>query len=102
MSPASGPDPARSDPLSPDAYRRLQDAIAEAQAFAHSFADDDAAPAPLTLSGFEVTDLRRFLGQLREARACDDPHAEHVARALIAGYIRAVVDHRDGQGPTGA
>jgi hypothetical protein len=91
----SGPNPHPVGPPSPDDLRTLETNAAEAQAFAEGMSDDPAAPAGYLLTGFQITDMRRFVAMLGEARACEDERAETVARALIAGYITAAVRLHD-------
>lgn len=81
--------------LRPGDYRVLQRQAADSQAFAFAHRGDPAGGPELELCGFEVTDLRRFVRQLDEAELVEDQAAEDVARALIAGYVRAAVATRD-------
>ncbi len=90
----TGPDPAVGPP-SPADLRMLSRNVETVQAFAESVGDDPAAPHGSLITGFQITDLRRFLSQLGEAEACEDYPAEQVARALIAGYVRAALRTHD-------
>ncbi len=83
--------------LLPGGYRDLQDTAAEAQAFAEAMSPGDAVAEGEgeLLSGFEITDLRRFITQLRMCELAEDFHGELVQRALIAGYVRAALDSHD-------
>ncbi len=91
----SGPDGPSPGPPNPADLRMLSRNVETVQAFAESVGDDPAAPAGFLLSGFQITDMRRFLTQLSEAEACEDYPAEQVARALIAGYVRAALRTHD-------
>lgn len=96
----TGPDP-RPGPLTPEQRRTLQDNAADAQAFAASMGDDPVAPPGALVTGFQISDLRRFVSQLDEARACEDVDGEDVATQLIAGYVRAAVHSFDARGAVG-
>lgn len=82
-------------PLPPEAFRDLQARAAEAYMFADANRFDPVAPPGELLTGFAITDIRRFIRQLDEAELIGDVHAEHVARALIAGYVRGALQQYD-------